>query len=113
MKKLRFALTFIALAMLAQSALMQDATAEPTMEAGDAVVATPGADLDMLLLPKLLGIAVFDEAHEGAQEAHDELENAGELIFNAPPDASAAGQIEIIESAITQGVGAIMISADD
>lgn len=112
MKKLRFALTFIAVAMLAQSAFMQDATEEPA-EPVDAVVATPGADLDMLLMPKLLGIAVFDEAHEGAMEAHAELENAGELIFNAPSEGSAAGQIEIIESAITQGVGAIMISAND
>jgi len=111
MKKIRFALSFVAVFMLAQSALMQDATEEP-MDV-DAVVATPGAELDMLLMPKLLGIAVFDEAHEGAMEAHEELENTGELIFNAPSEGSAAGQIEIIESAITQGVAAIMISAND
>ncbi|MFN8529700.1 MAG: rhamnose ABC transporter substrate-binding protein [Anaerolineae bacterium] len=79
----------------------------------DAITATPGQDVTMLLLPKALGNAVFDQAHEGALEAHAELQNPGELIFNAPNEASAPGQIDIIESAVTQGVGGIMISAND
>jgi rhamnose transport system substrate-binding protein len=78
------------------------------------VVAEPGQELDMVLLPKTLGNFVFDQAHDGAMEAHEELENSGELIFNAPtPENAIPGQIEIIESSITQGVGAIMISAND
>lgn len=107
MKYLRHAFFLVVLVLIAvQPALMQESTPEP-------VVATPGQDVDMLLLPKALGNAVFDEAHEGAMEAHEELQNPGELIFNAPADANAPGQIDIIESAITQGVGAIMISAND
>lgn len=100
-----FALLLVSM-IAAQPAIMQEETPEP-------VVAEPGQELDMLLLPKALGNAVFDQAHEGAMEAHEELENSGELIFNAPSDANAPGQIEIIESAITQGVAAIMISAND
>lgn len=107
MKYLRLVFLIVVLLMIAvQPALMQEATPEP-------VVAEPGQEVDMLLLPKALGNAVFDEAHQGAIEAHEELENPGELIFNAPADANAPGQIEIIESVITQGVGAIMISAND
>ncbi len=103
MKNLRIAfLMMIVLLVTVQPAFMQDV-----------IVATPGQEVNMLLLPKALGNAVFDQAHEGAQEAHAELENPGELIFNAPTEASAPGQIEIIEAAITQGVDGIMISAND
>jgi len=82
--------------------------------AQEVVVAEPGQEVDMVLMPKFLGILVFDQAHDGAVEAHEELGNTGELIFNAPtPENAIPGQIEIIESSITQGVDAIMISAND
>lgn len=88
MKHLRLILLLvIVFAVTVQPALMQD---EP-------IVAEPGQNMDMLLLPKALGNAVFDQAHEGAMEAHEELQNGGELIFNAPADANAPGQVEIIE----------------
>lgn len=70
-----------------------------------------GQDVDMVLLPKFLGILVFDQAHEGAQEAHAELGNPGDLLFQGPtPENSVAGQIEIMTTAGTQGVGAVMLS---
>jgi len=37
---------------------------EPAMPSGEVVVATPGQALNMVFLPKNLGNAVFDEAHE-------------------------------------------------
>jgi rhamnose transport system substrate-binding protein len=65
----------------------------------------------MTLLPKFLGILVFDQANEGAQEAHAELGNPEELQFLGPtPEDSVAGQIEIVTNAATQGQQAIMIS---
>jgi rhamnose transport system substrate-binding protein len=79
----------------------------------DAAVKSPtaGASIDMVLLPKFLGILVFDQANDGAQEAHSELENSGELQFLGPtPENSVAGQIEIVTTAATQGQNAIMIS---
>jgi len=75
------------------------------------VKATPGQTVNMVLLPKFLGILVFDQANTGAQEAHTELENGGTLEFLGPtPENSVAGQIEIVTTATTQGVDAIMIS---
>jgi rhamnose transport system substrate-binding protein len=75
------------------------------------VKATPGQTVNMVLLPKFLGILVFDQANTGAQEAHEELENGGTLEFLGPtPENSVAGQIEIVTTATTQGVDAIMIS---
>jgi rhamnose transport system substrate-binding protein len=79
--------------------------------AGEAIVAEPGAELDMVLMPKFLGILVFDQANAGAQEAAAELETNGDLEFLGPtPENSVAGQIEILTTATTQGVNAIMIS---
>jgi rhamnose transport system substrate-binding protein len=75
------------------------------------VEATPGQSVKMVLLPKFLGIAVFDQAHDGAEEAAAELENPEPLVFDGPtPENSVAGQIEIVTNATTQGVNAIMIS---
>ena len=71
----------------------------------------PGKKADMVLLPKFLGILVFDQANEGAQEAHAELKNPGELQFVGPtPENSVAGQIEIMTTSATQGQGAVMLS---
>ena len=41
--------------------------------AGDAVTFESGLDFNSILLPKFTGIAVFDQANEGAQEAAAEL----------------------------------------
>ena len=84
------------------------ATAAPSSEV---VKATPGNDLNMVFLPKFLGNAVFDQAHEGALEAAAELQNPAELQFLAPASGGAgADQIPIITNATTQGVNAIMLS---
>jgi rhamnose transport system substrate-binding protein len=73
-------------------------------------VAKPGKAPKMVLLPKFSGNAVFDQAHTGALEAQMELQNPTELQFLAPPASNAAGQIDIVTNATTQGVNAIMIS---
>lgn len=76
-----------------------------------AITLEPGKETNMVLLPKFLGILVFDQANEGAQEAHKELGNPGKLEFLGPtPENSVAGQIEIMTTAATQKQGAIMLS---
>jgi rhamnose transport system substrate-binding protein len=91
--------------------LMMVTAIVPASAQDEAVEATPGEAVKMVLLPKFLGIAVFDQANDGAQEAAAELENPEELVFDGPtPENSVAGQIEIVTNATTQGVGAIMIS---
>jgi rhamnose transport system substrate-binding protein len=89
-----------------------EAEAGPQEQAGTAPVkATPGQEVNLVLLPKFLGILVFDQAHEGAMEAHDELQNPGELQFLGPtPENSVAGQIEIMTTATTQGMDGVMLS---
>src|SRR5579871_1412855 len=72
----------------------------PTAQAqGTPAQATKGKAINMVLLPKFLGILPFDQANQGAQEAHKELGNTGKLEFLGPtPDNSVAGQIEIIKA---------------
>ena len=85
--------------------------APPVEPAVGPVKATPGQALNMVFLPKNLGNAVFDEAHEGALEAAGELQNTEELQYLAPASGAAGTeQIPIITNATTQGVDAIMIS---
>jgi rhamnose transport system substrate-binding protein len=93
------------------AALPAIAMLAPTSAALAQAMATPGQSVDMVLLPKFLGILPFDQAHQGAEEAHAELQNPVGLQFLGPtPENSVAGQIEIVTNATTQGVGAIMIS---
>jgi rhamnose transport system substrate-binding protein len=94
----------------AQTEAAQAPAEEPAAPTGPAM-ATPGQEVNMVLMPKFLGILVFDQANEGAQEAHAELQNPGTLEFLGPtPENSVQGQIDIVTTATTQGVDAIMIS---
>lgn len=98
--------SLVLIALLTAPTLVAAQTEEP-------VEPVPGQEVDMILLPKDPGNPVFVEANEGAMEAHEELENPGELIFTGPsPENAIPGQIEIITSGTTEGVGAIMISAN-
>ena len=82
----------------------KEAGPQPAAGAGEVVKATPGQDVPMTLLPKFLGILVFDQANQGAQEAAAELKNPAKLEFLGPtPENSVAGQIEIVTNAATQG----------
>jgi len=77
----------------------------------DVIVAEPGLEMNAILLPKFLGILVFDQANTGAQEAAAELEAAGDLEFTGPtPENSVQGQIEVMTNAATQAVDAVMLS---
>ena len=86
------------------------AAAGSAAPAGDAVVLEPGMEFNSILLPKFTGIAVFDQANEGAQEAAAELGTTPAEFLGPTADNSVAGQIEIMTNAATQGVDAVMIS---
>jgi rhamnose transport system substrate-binding protein len=89
----------------------KEAGPQPAAGTSKAIEATPGKSVKMTLLPKFLGILVFDQAHNGAEEAAKELKNPEALQFLGPtPENSVAGQIEIVTNAATQGQQAIMIS---
>ena len=96
------------LTIMSLAALMSIGLAGPGMAQ---IIAEKGQTADLVLLPKFLGILVFDQANEGAQEAHAELGNPGELLFIGPtPENSVAGQIEIMTTSATQGKDGVMLS---
>lgn len=74
----------------------------------------PAADkpIRIAMVVKNLGNGFFDAAHSGAKEAAKELGKV-EVIYTGPTTPSAEGQIEIINSLISQKVDAIVISAND
>jgi len=77
----------------------------------NAIVATPGQDAKMMLLPKFLGILPFDQANQGAEEAAAELQNPTKFDFVGPTaENSVAGQIEFVTNAPTGGYKVVMLS---
>ncbi|MBL8093757.1 MAG: hypothetical protein JNL73_06275, partial [Anaerolineales bacterium] len=70
---------------------------QPTQAAvsGEPVTFEPGQDFNAILLPKFTGIAVFDQANEGAQEAAAELGATPAEFLGPTAENSVAGQIEI------------------
>jgi rhamnose transport system substrate-binding protein len=79
-------------------------------EAAGPVTFEKGQDFRSILLPKFTGIAVFDQANQGAQEAAEELQADPARFLGPTADNSVSGQIEIVTNAATQGVDAVMIS---
>jgi rhamnose transport system substrate-binding protein len=69
-------------------------------------------NIRIAMVVKNLGNGFFDAAHTGALDAAKELKNV-EIIYTGPTTPSAEGQIEIINSLISQKVNAIVISAND
>ncbi len=67
---------------------------------------------DIVILVKSMGNGFFDAAHNGAKEAAAELGNV-KISYLGPTQATAEGQIEIIESLIAQRVDGIAVSAND
>lgn len=117
MSKVRSAMVCLMLVavLLAACAPATVAPAQAPTQAAPAaagpIKATPGQAVKMTLLPKFLGIMVFDQTNTGAQQAHKELQNPEELLYLGPtPENMVPGQIEIITAAVTQGQKAIMIS---
>lgn len=77
---------------------------------GEAVTIDAGDDMSSILLPKCTGIAVFDQANEGAQEAAEELGTEEPEFLGPSTCEDPTGQIETMTNAATQGVDAVMIS---
>lgn len=93
------------------STLAMCAALAASVATAETIVAKKGLEADMVLLPKFLGILPFDQANQGAQEAHTELGNTGDLLYTGPtPENSVAGQIEIMTTSASQGQAAVMLS---
>jgi rhamnose transport system substrate-binding protein len=110
---------FLSLALVMAAACGDDDDSSSTSDegssgggsaSGETVDIQGGDDMSSILLPKCTGIAVFDQANEGAQEAAGEL-GADDPEFIGPSTCEdPTGQIETMTNAATQGVDAVMIS---
>ncbi|RXZ48273.1 rhamnose ABC transporter substrate-binding protein [Agromyces binzhouensis] len=69
------------------------------------------ANLSVTFLPKNLGNPYFDTSSAGGQEAVEEF--GGEFAEVGPTEASPTSQVSFIQTAAQQGVGALVVSAND
>lgn len=95
------------MAVLATVALPMHAFAQAT--------APPGNAVSMVFMPKFLGTdkigKLFDQAHDGAEQAAKELRNPTPLQYIGPIlGGDGPSQIEVVTNATAQGVKAIMFS---
>src|SRR3954447_7968059 len=98
---------------MAVAAVLVGAAASLALTAGvgDAKQARRDAGYKVYLIPKFIGVPVFTQNGIGAKAAAKELGDT--VTYNGPTSASAAGQVQFINTAIQQGYDAIIISADD
>lgn len=92
--------------------LLKKLAATAAITAAMFVVPASAQDMKIALVVKSLGNGFFDAANKGAQEAAQEIGGI-EVIYTGPTQATAEGQIEIVNSLIAQQVDAIAISAND
>ena len=67
---------------------------------------------EIVILVKNMGNGFFDAVYRGSQEAVAEI-GGMKTVYMGPPQPTAEGQIEIIETLIAQRVDGIAISAND
>lgn len=84
--------------------------------------AAPGAEsappggasgkLTVAMMPKLIGIDYFNACRQGAESAAKELGDV-DLIYDGPTEAKVDKQVEMIDTWVTQHVGAVAVAAND
>ncbi|HKM08530.1 MAG TPA: substrate-binding domain-containing protein, partial [Sphaerochaeta sp.] len=67
---------------------------------------------EIVILGKSMGNGFFDACFKGSEEAANEIGGI-KTTYMAPTQATAEGQIEIVETLIAQRVDGIAISAND
>jgi len=70
-----------------------------------------GGDLSVTFLPKNLGNPYFDTSDKGGKAAVEEF--GGKFSEVGPQEATPDGQVPFINTAAQQGIGALVVSAND
>jgi rhamnose transport system substrate-binding protein len=78
---------------------------------GDATDGGDSANLAITFLPKNLGNPYFDTSNAGGEEAIEEF--GGTYAEVGPSEASPTSQVTFIQTAAQQGVGGLVVSAND
>lgn len=90
---------------------------EKKPEGGDPVVETPAdeggevkpEDVEVVFIPKLTGNMFFESGNMGAQDIAKEV--GFNVKYDGSPEAAVANQVQIINSAVNQGVDSIVVSS--
>lgn len=77
--------------------------------AAGGALAKDAKDIMVVFIPKLTGNMFFESANVGAQEIAKQV--GFECKYDGSPEAAVANQVQIINSAVNQGVDAISISS--
>ncbi|WP_314451047.1 rhamnose ABC transporter substrate-binding protein [uncultured Microbacterium sp.] len=78
---------------------------------GDAAGGGDGGNLAITFLPKNLGNPYFETSNTGGEEAITEFGGTFEQV--GPSEATPTSQVQYIQTAAQQGVGGLVISAND
>lgn len=70
---------------------------------------TSTSDITVAFIPKLTGNSFFESANLGAQDIAAKV--GFKAIYTGSPEAAVANQVQVINSAVQQGVSALAISA--
>ena len=89
-----------------------DSAAESgTSSASSGETAESGEAPKVVVIPKVMGIAYFDDSYVGLEAGAKEF--GVDLIWDGPTEASATEQAKIAEDYLAQGVDAILICPND
>lgn len=80
-------------------------------DGGDGEGGGDGGNLAITFLPKNLGNPYFDTSNAGGEEAIEEF--GGTYAEVGPSEASPTSQVSFIQTAAQQGVGGLVVSAND
>ena len=97
----------------AAPAVEEAAAEEEAAPAVEEEVTPKEGPFTIAMVVKHSGNPFYEAAEKGCLEALSEFGEGDELIFQGPEVSTVEGQIEIIESLITQNVDAISIAAND
>lgn len=105
----------VGLAAIAASAALVltgcSSSSDSSTDGGDAGGDSGSSDVSITMLPKNLGNPYFDTSTGGAEEAVAEIGGSFEEV--GPSEASPTSQVQYIQTAAQQGVGALIVSAND
>jgi ABC-type sugar transport system substrate-binding protein len=101
----------IGAAVAAVACVAMGATTAITAAPSPAGAAASLPTIKVSMVPKLLGLAVFEANDQGANRVVKKL--GIDLTYTAPATASAEGQVSIFEAEIAQHYNVITMSSDD